>query len=184
MNHSNPWKTLSTRITYENKWIRVTESDIINPAGNPGIYGKVHYRNIAVAVLTLDDDLNTWLVGQYRYTLDSYEWELPEGGCPEGEEPLQTAQRELLEETGIIAGEIHEILHMQLSNSVSDEISYSYIARKLTFTESEPEETEVLQVRKLSFKEAVQMVMDGEIRDALSIATILKARMMLDAGEL
>jgi 8-oxo-dGTP pyrophosphatase MutT (NUDIX family) len=184
LNYNNPWKTISTRTAYENRWIRVTESDIINPAGNPGIYGKVHYKNIAVAVLPLDDELNTWLVGQYRYTLDSYEWELPEGGCPEGEEPLQTAQRELLEETGIVAGDIREILHMQLSNSVSDEISYSYIARNLTFKESEPEETEILEVRKLPFNSVVQMVLKGEIRDALSVATILKAKMLLEAGEL
>jgi 8-oxo-dGTP pyrophosphatase MutT (NUDIX family) len=162
----------------------VTESDVINPAGNPGIYGKVHFKNTAVAVLPLDDDLNTWLVGQYRYTLDSYEWELPEGGSPEGEDPIFTAQRELLEETGIVAAEIREVLHMQLSNSVSDEISFSYVARQLSFQESEPEETEQLQVKKLPFAEAVKMVLNGEIRDALSVATILKVKLLIDSGKL
>jgi ADP-ribose pyrophosphatase len=180
----NPWKTLSTRIVYDNRWIQVTESDIINPSGNPGIYGKVHFKNLAVAVLPLDDQYNTWLVGQYRYTLNSYEWELPEGGCPEGEEPIHTAIRELKEETGITAAQIIPIMEMQLSNSVSDEISYSFIARELSFSESEPEDTEQLEVRKVPFSEALRMAMDGEIKDALSVATILKTHLLIVQGKL
>lgn len=174
----NPWTTLSQEVKYENKWIRVEEHQVLNPAGNPGIYGKVHYKNIAVAIIPLDEENNTWIVGQYRYTLHSYEWEIPEGGCPEGINPLEGAKRELLEEVGLVADSYEMILEMQLSNSVSDEISYTYVARGLKFVGEQPEEDEVLNVKKLPFKNLVQMVMNGEIRDALSVASILKLNAM------
>ena len=175
----NPWKTLSTENKYENPWIRVDENKVLNPAGNPGIYGVVHFKNVAVAVIPLDEENNTWIVGQYRYTLNSYEWEVPEGGCPEGTSPLETAKRELHEEVGLQAEQYEMILEMQLSNSVSDEISYTYLARGLKFIGEKPEEDEVLNIRKLPFAELVEMVMRGEIRDALSVASILKAKAVL-----
>ena len=175
----NPWKTLSTENKYENPWIRVDENKVLNPAGNPGIYGVVHFKNVAVAVIPLDEENNTWIVGQYRYTLNSYEWEVPEGGCPEGTPPLETAKRELHEEVGLQAEQYEMILEMQLSNSVSDEISYTYLARDLKFIGEKPEEDEVLNIRKLPFAELVEMVMRGEIRDALSVASILKAKAVL-----
>lgn len=175
----NPWKTLSTENKYENPWIRVDENKVLNPAGNPGIYGVVHFKNVAVAVIPLDEENNTWIVGQYRYTLNSYEWEVPEGGCPEGTSPLETAKRELHEEVGLQAEQYEMILEMQLSNSVSDEISYTYLARGLKFIGEKPEEDEVLNIRKLTFAELVEMVMRGEIRDALSVASILKAKAVL-----
>jgi 8-oxo-dGTP pyrophosphatase MutT (NUDIX family) len=175
----NPWKTLSTENKYENPWIRVDENKVLNPAGNPGIYGVVHFKNVAVAVIPLDEENNTWIVGQYRYTLNSYEWEVPEGGCPEGTSPLETAKRELHEEVGLQAEQYEMILEMQLSNSVSDEISYTYLARGLKFIGEKPEEDEVLHIRKLHFSELVEMVMRGEIRDALSVASILKAKAVL-----
>ena len=178
----NPWKTLSSEVKYENPWIRVTESAIINPAGNKGIYGVVHFKNKAIAIIPLDEDNNTWIVGQYRYTMNSYEWEVPEGGCPEGEEPLNGAKRELAEEVGLVAGSWEMILETQLSNSVSDEIGYTYIAKELEFVGSSPEETEQLHVRKLPFEEVVEMVLRGEIKDGLSVASILKAKLLLDRG--
>ncbi len=176
----NPWKTLSTENKYENPWIKVEENKVLNPAGNQGIYGVVHFKNIAVAVIPLDEENNTWIVGQYRYTLSSYEWEVPEGGCPEGTSPLETAKRELHEEVGLQAEQYEMILEMQLSNSVTDEISYTYLARGLKFIGEKPEEDEVLNIRKLHFTELVEMVMRGEIRDALSVASILKAKAVLN----
>lgn len=180
--HANPWKTLSTDVVYENPWIRVTESQVLNPSGNPGIYGVVHFKNRAIAIIPLDEDNNTWIVGQYRYTLNSYEWEVPEGGCPEGEDLLKGAQRELEEEVGLRAESWHRVLETQLSNSVSDELGYTFVARGLTPVEAAPEETEQLQVRKLPFDEVVEMVFSGKIRDGLSVASILKVKLMLDRG--
>ena len=176
---SNPWKTLSSEIKYDNQWIRVIENKVLNPAGKNGIYGVVHFKNKAIAVIPLDDDNNTWIVGQYRYTLNTYEWEVPEGGCPEGEDPVEGARRELEEETGLHAKQLDLIMEMELSNSVSDEISYTYLARGLSYVGSSPEETESLQVKKLPFEEVFQMVIRGEIKDALSVASIFKVKLMM-----
>lgn len=184
MKHKNPWTTLSREVKYDNPWISVTESKVITPGGSNGIYGVVHFKNRAIAIIALDEELNTWIVGQYRYTLDLYEWEVPEGGCPEGEDPLNGAKRELEEEVGLKAKEWKMILETQLSNSVSDEIGYTFLARGLTFVGSSPEETEQLQIRQLPFMEAVEMVVRGEIRDALSVASILRVKLMLERGEI
>ncbi len=180
----NPWKTLSTEVKYDNPWISLSESKVLNPAGNPGIYGVVHFKNRAMAILPLDEDYNTWIVGQFRYTLNSYEWEVVEGGCPLNEDILEGAKRELIEETGLNASLWELILESQLSNSVSDEIGYSYVAKGLKLTKSEPEETEQLQVRKLPFEELYKMAMRGEIKDGLSLATIFKAKLLILEGKL
>jgi len=175
---SNPWTTLSKTTVYENPWILVEEHQVINPAGNPGIYGKIHFKHIAVAVLPVDEEGYTWLVGQFRYPLQRFEWEIPEGGCREGESPLLAAQRELAEETGLSALKYENILEMQLSNSVSDEISVSFLASGIKHGTPNPEEDEKIEIRKVHFDEAVEMVMRGEIKDALSVATILKVKLM------
>lgn len=174
MNAENPWVTHSTRTVYENPWIRVTESQVTNPSGNPGIYGVVHFRNRAIGVVPIDAEGHTWLVGQYRYTLGSYEWEIPEGGCPEGESSLEAAKRELREETGLIAGQYRVLLdNLALSNSVSDERATIYVATDLTQAEADPEETEALQVRRLPLEEAIAMVRRGEITDSISVIALL-----------
>lgn len=180
--NSNPWTTLSQIIAYENAWIRVEEHQVINPGGHPGIYGKVHFKNIAVAILPLDDEGYTWLVGQYRYPLDLYEWEIPEGGCYETEEPLEAARRELKEETGLEASHFIPVLHMQLSNSATDEISVSYLATGLKEGPSSPESDEKLDIKKIQFDEVVAMVERGEIKDALSVATILRVNLLKMKG--
>ncbi|MBL0308511.1 MAG: NUDIX hydrolase [Bacteroidetes bacterium] len=180
----SPWKKLSSEIKYENLWIRLIEDQVINPAGNPGIYGVVHYKMCAIAVIPLDKNNNIWIVGQYRYPLQSYEWEIVEGGCHDGEMPLETAKRELAEEAGISAGRFEMILEMQLSNSCTDELSYTYIARDLVPVEANPEEDEQFEIKKLPFEEVYQMVLRGEIRDALSIASILRAKILLDEGKI
>ncbi|RYY60414.1 MAG: NUDIX hydrolase [Chitinophagaceae bacterium] len=172
----NPWKVVRKETAYENNWIRVEHHDVINPAGNPGIYGKVHFRNVAIGIVPVDDEGNTWLVGQYRFTLDQYSWEIPEGGSPEGTLPLDSAKRELLEETGLVAQEWTELLKMYLSNSVTDEVAYIYLARGLQQLEPEPEETEQLEIRKLPLAEAYKMVDEGRITDAMSVAALLKVK--------
>lgn len=180
MNEShNPWTILSRRPIYDNSWIGLTEFDVINPGGGKGIYGKVHYKNLAIGVLPLDEDLNTWLVGQYRFPLDQYSWEIPEGGGHLDVPPVESAQRELLEETGLVAGDWTPIMEMHLSNSVSDEKAILFLARDLRQQESCPEETEQLVVRKLPFEEAYQMVEKGLITDSMSVAAILKVKLML-----
>ena len=171
----NPWKTHQTRLTYENPWIKVSESDVTTPGGSLGIYGIVHFKNRAIGVIPVDDDGNTWLVGQYRYALSTYEWEIPEGGCPEGEIPLEAAKRELREETGIVAAN-YELLadNIALSNSVSDERATIFIARGLTFTTSSPEDTEDLAIRKLPLTDAIEMALNGAITDSVSVIGLLK----------
>ena len=180
----NPWTVLGEKPVYENPWIAVTEYDIINPGGGKGIYGKVHFKNLGVGVLPLDSELNTYLVGQYRFTLNQYSWEIPEGGCPAGTDPLETARRELLEETGLSAKSWSPLFTMHLSNSISDEFGICYLARELEQHQSQPEETEQLMIKKLSLEEAYRMVEDGKITDSISVAAILKVKLMILDGRI
>ncbi|MBC6365294.1 NUDIX hydrolase [Algoriphagus sp. AK58] len=175
----NPWKTQSVRTVYENPWIRVEHHDIINPAGKEGVYGKVHFKNRALAIIPIDQNGFTWLVGQYRYTPDEYSWEVPMGGGPIGLDLLESAKRELKEETGLTAGKWTEIMKIHTSNSVTDEVGFVYMAEELTEGETEFEETEIIQVKKLPFKEALDWVMEGKITDSISVAGILKAARIL-----
>jgi 8-oxo-dGTP pyrophosphatase MutT (NUDIX family) len=175
----NPWTINAEKEVYDNPWISLTEYQVTTPGGNPGIYGKVHYKNLAIGVLPLDNEMNTYLVGQYRFPLDQYSWEIPEGGGPIGSDPLDSAKRELLEETGLKATQWTELQRMHLSNSVSDELSIVYLARGLDQHEAEPEDTEQLVIKKVPFEEAYQMVCRGEITDSMSVAAILKVRLML-----
>ena len=179
----NPWQTLSGAERYDNPWINVTQYEVLNPSGKPGIYGKVHFKNLAIGVIPLDDDMNTWLVGQYRYTIDQYSWEIPEGGGPLGIDPIDSAKRELLEETGLKATRWNEVLRMHLSNSVSDELAIIYVARGLQQFDPEPEETEQLIVKKVPFEQAYQMVLNGQITDSMSVAGIMRLQLMLLEGK-
>ena len=176
---NNPWKKITEKEVYNNPWIYVAEHQVLNPSGNQGIYGKVHFKNKAIGIIPIDEEGNTWLVGQYRYTLDEYSWEIPMGGGPNEVGILESAKRELKEETGLIAKNWENILRIHTSNSVTDEEGFVFIARDLEQGETEFEETEQLEIRKLSFKEALDMVMTGEITDSLSIAGILKADRLL-----
>jgi 8-oxo-dGTP pyrophosphatase MutT (NUDIX family) len=170
----NPWQTLSGELKYENKWIAVTEYQVINPAGGKGIYGKVHFKNKAIGIIPVDSELNTWLVGQYRYTLNEWSWEIPEGGGPMEESALESAERELREETGLTANRWTQILRLHTSNSVTDEEGFVFMAEGLTQGERSLEETEAdMKVWKLPVKEAVQMVIDGKITDSMSVMGLL-----------
>jgi 8-oxo-dGTP pyrophosphatase MutT (NUDIX family) len=181
---NNPWRTLSSTPVYDNPWISVTEHRVIKPSGGEGIYGVVHFKNRAIGVLPLDGEGYTWLVGQYRYTLNRYSWEIPEGGGRLDEEPLAAAKRELKEETGIEADEWREILRMHLSNSVTDELAIVYLARGLRKGTAQPEDTEQLQVRRVPFEEAYRMVCAGEITDAITVAAILRVKLMRQQGDI
>jgi 8-oxo-dGTP pyrophosphatase MutT (NUDIX family) len=172
---SNPWTTLSSREVYDNNWIAVTEHQVTNPAGNPGIYGKVHFKNKAIGIIPIDDQGNTWLVGQWRYPLNQRSWEIPEGGGELATDPLLSAQRELKEETGITATRWTQIIRTHLSNSVTDEEGFVFLAEGLSFGNREAEETEAdMKVMKVRFQEAITMVMEGKITDSLSVMGILK----------
>ncbi|MET0625002.1 MAG: NUDIX hydrolase [Pyrinomonadaceae bacterium] len=167
----NPWQTVSTRVVYDNPWIRVREDEVVRPDGRPGIYGVVHFKNLAVGVLAVEDGM-LYLVGQYRYPLERYSWEIPEGGCPEGEDPLEAARRELEEETGLRASRWTKMGESHLSNSVSDELAVWFLAEGLEQGKRRPEGTERLQVRRVSLPEALGMVDSGEITDAISVLAI------------
>lgn len=178
----NPWITNSSEKVYESPWIKVTKHDVLNPANKPGTYSVVHFKGLAIGVLALDNELNTWLVGQWRYPVNEYSWEIPEGGGAHDVEPVESAKRELKEETGIVAKNYKEIMRMHLSNSATDELAIVFVATGLTFEESEPEESEVLQLKKIHIDEAYNWVMQGKIMDAITVAAILKTKILLEKG--
>lgn len=180
----NPWITNKSESVYESPWIKVVKHDVLNPAGKPATYSVVNFKNLAIGVLPIDNELNTWLVGQWRYPTDEYSWEIPEGGGILNVDPIESAKRELKEETGIVAKNYKEIMRLHLSNSATDELAIVYVATGLTFEESEPEESEVLQIRKIPISEAWEWVMDGRIKDAISVAAIMKTKILIDQGKL
>lgn len=154
--------------------MRVCEDAVINPGGGKNQYGYVHFKNRAVAILPIDEHGNTWIVGQQRYTLGAWSWELPMGGAPMHEKPLAAAKRELQEETGLCAQSWTEVMQLHTSNSITDEIAHVFVAKELTEGETNFEETEDIAVRKLPLGDAVTMVMDGEITDAISASALLR----------
>lgn len=168
---ANPWRTLRRRVVYSNGWMTVEEDDVVRPDGLPGIYGVVRFPGRAVGVVALDDDDRLVLVGQYRYALERYSWEIPEGGA-DRHDPLAGAQRELLEETGLTAGRWERLLEADLSNSITDEGATVYLATELTQGEAAPEGTERLAIRWVPFADALAMVADGRITDAISVMAI------------
>lgn len=167
------WKKLGSKTVYDNPWITVVEDRVINPGGGQNDYGVVHFKNVAVAIVPLDGNGNTWLVGQERYALGAYSWELPMGGAPGDEEPLAAAKRELQEETGLTAKRWSQLMRLHTSNSVTDEEGIVFIAEDLEEGEPDFDEVEDLQIRKLPFADAVAMVERGEITDAISVAALL-----------
>ena len=181
---SNPWQTLGSVTRFENPWMRIVQNDVVNPTGSRSEYTVVHFKNRAVSVIPVDAEGYTWLVGQYRYAVGSYEWEIPAGGAPEGESILACAKRELSEETGLVASEWELVLDgLQLSNSVTDELAYTYVARGLSQRAASPDETEQLALRRLPLDDAFQMALTGEIKDAFSVVSLLKLKHLLSENE-
>lgn len=179
----NPWTTLQSQNIYDNPWISVREDKVLKPTGSPGIYGVVSFKNKAIGVVPVDQEGYTYLVGQFRYTLNEYSWEIPEGGGPMNETPLESAQRELKEETGFSARKWLDLGRIHTSNSVTDEVGFLFLATELAAGDSEPEDTEQLIVKKLPLSEAIQWVMEGKITDSLSIAGLLKAYFILEKSK-
>ncbi len=174
------WQIIDDTTAYENNWIKVQHFNVVNPNGGKGIYGKVNFKNIAIGVVPIDAEGNTWLVGQHRFPLNNkYSWEIPEGGCPLNEEHLAAAKRELLEETGLVANDWQQILVSHLSNSVTDEKAVIFIAKNLTQQQAQPEETEQLQIKKVPLTDTFNMINNGDITDAVSILALQKIELML-----
>ncbi len=172
--NQNPWTTIKETPVYENPWIKVSHNDVLNPSGKPGIYGVVRFKNKAIGIVPLDAEGNTWLVGQYRYSLNEYSWEIPMGGSPNEQSTLLGAQRELEEETGLIASTWTLISRLHTSNSVTDEEGFVFLAEDLTQGPTKFDETEDLKIKKLPLKEALKMCLDNRITDCISVAGLLQ----------
>jgi ADP-ribose pyrophosphatase len=167
-----PWTRRTRRVAYQNPWLTVWHDEVVQPDGLPGIYGVVHFANLAAGVLVLDHEDRVLLVGQHRYALDAYSWEIPEGGVPAGETALEGARRELLEETGVTATDWQELGRLHLSNSVSDELAILFLATGLEHGTATPDGTEALAIRWLPFTDALAMTLDGRITDAMTVVAI------------
>lgn len=168
------WKKLDSRVVYENPWITLREDEVINPGGGRNTYGHIQFKKKAIAIVPLDEDGNTWIVGQDRYTLGEYSWEVPMGASEPGEEPLATAHRELREETGLSADEMVQIMRLHTSNSITDEEGFVFVATGLSHGETDFDEMEVLDIRKLPLEDVVAMIGRGEMTDAISVAAVLR----------
>jgi NAD-dependent deacetylase len=177
----NPWTLLSQREVYDNAWIRLVEHQVLNPAGKPGIYGVVHYKNLAIGVIPVQG-MDTWLVGQYRFPFNAYSWEIVAGGGSRDESPEEGARRELLEETGLMASRLELIQEMQLSNSVGDEVGLIYLATGLVQQTARPTDDEQLEVARIPLREAIERVYRGELTDSLTVAGLLKLEAMMARG--
>ncbi len=175
----NPWKPQSSKLIYENPWLSLHEDEVINPGGGLSHYGKIRFKNLAIGIIPLDENNNTWLVGQYRYVPDGYSWEIPMGGGPLTIDPLESAKRELREETGLSANNWQALMQLHTSNSVTDERGLIYVARELTQGKTEFEETEDLLIQKMPLAEAVERVLSGEISDAISVAGLLRLQYLI-----
>ena len=172
-----PWQRISSESRYENPWIEVFHEDVLTPALTQGIYGRVHFKGTAIGIVPIDAEGFTYLVGQYRYTLDQYSWEIPMGGCPAGEAAIVAAQRELQEETGFQAADWQEIQTLHTSNSITDEKARVFLAQKLTAGDMALEDSEDITVKRLHLDEAVQWALDGRITDAISVAALLHIKL-------
>lgn len=176
--YKGDWKIKSSKEEYSNPWISLVHHEVITPGGTDGIYGEVQFKNVAIGIIPIDEEGYTWRVGQFRFPLNAYSWEIPEGGGPHDEPGLNSAQRELREEVGYEATHWEKFLEMDLSNSVSNERAEVYLAKGLTFLGTQHEDTENLTLERLHFSELYAQVLEGSIRDSISVAAVLKLAVM------
>ena len=180
----NPWRTISSKTIHSTPWLHVNVHEVLTPANTPSQYTTINFTGVAVGVIALDKDYNTWIVGQWRYPIERYSWEIPEGGANKTEDPLEAAKRELLEETGITAKKWTPLMEFYVSNSATDEHAFLFIAQDLDFAPPKPDLDEDLKQLKIPFSELVEKVMSGEIVDSISISAILKTHLLIQNGEL
>lgn len=173
-----PWTTLSSDLHYENPWIRVVEHQVVTPSGTRGLYGTVHFRKAGAGVVPIDANGRTWLVGQHRYPLKRFSWEIPVGGVDADETPCRAAARELSEEAGLRADHWLALFSCDFSTGITDEHGYAFLAWGLHECADHREETEAITVRRLPFADALAMIDAGEIRDLLSIASLQRVRLL------
>jgi len=178
----NPWQTVASKEIYDNPWITVREDKVINPSGGDGIYGVVHFKNLAIGIIPVDSERHTWLVGQYRYSLEEYSWEIPMGGSLHADGPLDGAKRELKEETGLTAANWQMLMKVHPSNSVTDEVGYIYLATGLTAGAMQHEDTEDLLIKRVPLEQAINMAMTDEITDCISAAALLRLGLGMQNG--
>jgi 8-oxo-dGTP pyrophosphatase MutT (NUDIX family) len=181
---SDPFELVSSATVYQNPWIEVEHQEVIRPDGNLGIYGIVHFKNRAVAILPIEANGDVWLIGQWRRPTDSWSWEIPEGGVPYDEDLEIGARRELEEEAGVTAGSLIKVLEFDVSNSICDEVGYSYIAYDLSLGQCAPDPTEILSLRRLHFTELLVEIDMGLIRDALTLVTVMRVHQLACMGKL
>jgi 8-oxo-dGTP pyrophosphatase MutT (NUDIX family) len=182
--HGKPWTRGPERALYDNPWLGVREYDAVAPTGKPANYGVVTFKNLAIAILPLHDDGTVTLVGQNRFVFGDYSWEIPEGGGALGTDPLDGAKRELREETGLEAREWRQILRLQMSNSVTDERAFGFLATGLSQSDTAPDETEDLAIVRVPFTQVLDAAVSGHIEDALTVAMLLRLHHMASRGEL
>ena len=180
---NGPWTVHSTATSFENPWLRIETSEVSHPDGSPGIYGVVRFANIACGVLPIDDEGCTWLVGQHRFPFDAYSWELPEGGGKHSVDPQVSTMRELEEETGWTAAHMLPLGKWHLSNSVTDEVAFGYLAWGLSFVGASPEPSEALSVERVPFADLAARVRSGDISDAFTHLMVMSALDMARRGD-
>lgn len=182
--HGRPWSRSNETTAFENPWLAVRQYHAVAPTGRGVTYGAVHFKNRAIAVLPLHDDGTVTLVGQNRFVFGDYSWEIPEGGGPLDEDPLEAARRELREECGLEAERWRKVLEVQLSNSLTDEVAFGFLATGLSEVETAPDETEDIAVARVPFGEALDAAITGFIKDGLTVAMLLRLHHMAAKGEL
>lgn len=179
------WKITDRKEVYASPWISVHHNDVIAPTGAETIYGSIHFKNMAIGILPIDETGHTWIVGQARFCFDAFTWELPQGGGARDVPAIETARRELSEECNLAAEHFIPLYEgVQVSNCVSDELAHAFIAYGLSERPGQLDDTEELTVRRLPISEVFDMIDRGEIKDMFTITMMARACQLAVMGRL